>query len=410
MPRQIINAYPRFRKIKSLIESGDYVAAVHSGLDFFRYVATRYIRKEVFNHQAYDGDDFYTREMEELLAGILRNEHTPREAVLLVQKELPEIESMEAYDDYCLAFFDHIHEAIDFRLADPGIYLSELDKQIARYSQEYKTDMANGSFELYCGLSRYDQLNDLVSKKIAYLKQLNAAAELDRIVEEYLHLPSVSAMVVDEQMKKGNDEETLALLDKLLSVYKEDGYTASEPLHLKKAVILQKRGDTMDAAEEYRRIFRQHLSNKPLYFSLMKALVPPESWDVFVVKAFEDIPHITDDDCKVVCDLIVSEQKYACLLKILKQNRISFERTTIFRKYAPYMSEEHQHDYTAFILHDLRDRLSIARSNDYPYIVDELNTLFKSCPKSKTVVKEFLKEIIVQYRNRPALLRALGIK
>ena len=43
---------------------------------------------------------------------MLRDEATPIESVAMAQKEMAEIEKMEAYDDYCLCFFDHIHEAI----------------------------------------------------------------------------------------------------------------------------------------------------------------------------------------------------------------------------------------------------------------------------------------------------------
>ena len=47
---------------------------------------------------------------------MLRDEATPIESVATAQKEMAEIEKMKAYDDYCLFFFDHVREAINFRL------------------------------------------------------------------------------------------------------------------------------------------------------------------------------------------------------------------------------------------------------------------------------------------------------
>lgn len=47
---------------------------------------------------------------------------------------MAEIEKMKAYDDYCLFFFDHVREAINFRLADADTYLADLDKQIKHHT------------------------------------------------------------------------------------------------------------------------------------------------------------------------------------------------------------------------------------------------------------------------------------
>lgn len=47
---------------------------------------------------------------------------------------MAEIEKMKAYDDYYLFFFDHVREAINFRLADADTYLADLDKQIKHHT------------------------------------------------------------------------------------------------------------------------------------------------------------------------------------------------------------------------------------------------------------------------------------
>lgn len=99
MARKIINAYPRFKEFNDLTMAGDNVAAVRKGLDFLRFVGKEYERKQVYDHSEWDGDDFYTREAEEMLANVLRNDRTPKECVETAQKEIVEIEAMEAYDD-----------------------------------------------------------------------------------------------------------------------------------------------------------------------------------------------------------------------------------------------------------------------------------------------------------------------
>ena len=50
--------------------------------------------------------------------------------------------------------------------------------------------------------------------------------------------------------------------------------------------------------------------DKRPYYEKLKELVAKEDWDEFVVKLFGDIPHITDDDCIEVCDMIVEEIEY----------------------------------------------------------------------------------------------------
>ena len=86
---------------------------------------------------------------------------------------------MEAYDDYCLAFFDNVHEAIDFRLASAERYIEEMDKQIERHSKEYKKDLEGGSFEYLYALHKYDALDDLLQKKIDYLRSMGDEKGVD---------------------------------------------------------------------------------------------------------------------------------------------------------------------------------------------------------------------------------------
>lgn len=407
MSKKIINSLPRYKMFRELIDGGDYVAAVRSGLDFSRFVGEEYIRKEVFMRQKYDGDDFFTREVEELLANVLRNQKTPLECVELAKKEIAEIERMEAYDDYCLSFFDNVHEAIQFRLADAEEYLAVIDKQIAMHASEYKQDVDSGMFEYMSVLAKYDALDDLLSKKMDYLYSVGKDEEVMRIVKEYMYMPSVAAAWVNGLMQQGRDDEAIAAIDEVLKVYRVDGYTVTSQLHLKKALLLERKGDMKGVAEEYRSVFRQHLSNKLMCMERIKAIVPQEDWDEFAVKMFGDIPHITDEDCVLVCDMIVEERQYACLLKILMQNQHSFKRVELFKKYAPYMSKDDQRDFAELVIDDLRQRLQYAKSGDYGYIVDELSGLVDAGAEAKKLAMVFIQEIFVQYRNRPALIRRL---
>ena len=123
LSKTMIQFYPKYKQFKALLDAKDYGKAVRSGLDYLRFVAEEYIRLEVYAYQECDGDDFLTYEVEKELAQVLRDEATPIESVAMAQKEMAEIEKMEAYDDCSLCFFDHIREAINFRLADADTYL-----------------------------------------------------------------------------------------------------------------------------------------------------------------------------------------------------------------------------------------------------------------------------------------------
>ena len=99
---------------------------------------------------------------------MLRDEATPIESVATAQKEMAEIEKMEAYDDYCLCFFDHVREAINFRLADADTYLADLDKQIKHHTYEYKRLVNNEYFDQLNSVFRFEELGKLLIKKIEY--------------------------------------------------------------------------------------------------------------------------------------------------------------------------------------------------------------------------------------------------
>ena len=156
---------------------------VRSGLDFLRFVAEEYSRLEVYNNQECDGDDFFTYQVEKELAQVLRDEDTPIESVATAQKEMAEIEKMEAYDDYCLCFFDHVREAINFRLADADTYLADLDKQIKHHTHEYKRLVNDENFDQLSSLFRFEELGKLLIKKIEYLRTHGREKEVDAIID-----------------------------------------------------------------------------------------------------------------------------------------------------------------------------------------------------------------------------------
>ena len=252
----MIQFYPKYKQFKALVDAKDYVNAVRSGLDFLRFVAEEYIRLEVYAYQECDGDDFLTYEVEKELAQVLRDEATPLESVVMVQNEMTEIEKMEAYVDCCLCFFDHIREAINFRLADADTYLADLDKQIKHHTYEYKRLVNDEYFNQLSSMFRFEELGKLLIKKIEYLRSHGRENEVDGIMEEYKYVPDVCSFKINELLEKGLEKDALKEIDKAIAVYGDDGYNTTESWHLQKIDILEKRNDKAGLIEEYRRSFR----------------------------------------------------------------------------------------------------------------------------------------------------------
>ncbi len=403
----MIQSYSKYKRFHALVVAKENEKAVRSGLDFLRFIAEEYIRLEVYNDQECDGDDFFTYQVEKELAEVLRDGATTLDSVAIAKKEMAEIEKMEAYDDYCLCFFDHIREAINYRLADADTYLADLDKQIAAHGRDYKRLVESGDFMTMGSLYRFEELGKLLVKKIEYLQSHDRQEEMEAVMEEYKYVSDICSFKINGLIERGLDEEALEEIDKSIAVYGDDGYNTTEPWHLQKIGILEKRNDKAGIIEEYRRLFRQFLVDKRLYFEKLKALVDEDDWDEFVVKLFGDIPHITDNDCIEVCDMIVEEKKYQCLLKVLMDNRMSFSRVEQFKKYARYMSEEDQATYTNQVIEELRLRLKTAKSKSYGYIVNDIKGMYTCCEVSKKLILEFVEEIAYNYGNRPALMRLL---
>ena len=88
-------------------------------------------------------------------------------------------------------------------------------------------------------------------------------------------------------------------------------------------------------------------------------------------------------------------------------NVMSFSRVQLFKKYAPYMSEEDQATYTNHVIEELRLHLSYAKSKSYGYIVDDIKGMYTCCEVSKKFILDFVEEIEYNYGNRPALMRLL---
>lgn len=172
--------------------------------------------------------------------------------------------------------------------------------------------------------------------------------------------------------------------------------------------ILERRNDRDGVIDEYRRLFRQFLSDKETYYMKLKELVPKDEWKDFSTTLFSDIPSVSDEECVQVCDMIVEERLYGCLAGILMENRTSFQRSKIFAKYARYMDEEGQARFIGMVMEELRQRLTYVKSKSYGYIADEIKILYASCPTGKRMMTKFVGEIAAKYGNRPALMRRLG--
>lgn len=403
----MIQSFSKYKQFKSLVDVKENDMAVRQGLDFLRFVAEEYSRLEVYNYQDFDGDDFFTNDVEKMLAEVLRDENTSLESVGIARNELQMIEKMEAYDNYCLCFFDHVHEAIKYRLDDTESYLEELDKQINHHSWKYKRDIEDKSFSFMSSLSRYEELGKLLVKKIEYLRKHHRQEDAEIVMKEYEYVPSICSFKIDELLQQGLEDEALKEIDKSIAVYGDDSYNTTARWHEQKISILEKRHDKSGVIEEYRRLFRQFLNEKRPCYEKLKSLVPTDVWNDFAMKLFDDIPHVTDKDCVEICDLIVEEKKYQCLLKVLMSNVMSFSRVDLFFKYAPYMSKEDQATYVNHVIEELRLRLKTAKSKSYGYIVDDIKGFYTCGDVAQKLMSDFVSEIAYNYGNRPALMRLL---
>lgn len=72
----MIQSFSKYKQFKSLVDVKENDMAVRQGLDFLRFVAEEYSRLEVYNYQDFDGDDFFTNDVEKMLAEVLRDENT----------------------------------------------------------------------------------------------------------------------------------------------------------------------------------------------------------------------------------------------------------------------------------------------------------------------------------------------
>lgn len=399
--------YTEYRHIHSLIKANEYEKAIRKSLDFLRSVAEKYMRLELYNDQEYDGDDFFTHSVEELLARTLRDDNVPVKIVYEAEDEMMDIEGMEAYCEYYLCSFEHVHEAVSYRLADENTYIAELDKQIARYARDYKRNIERDDFSDSLFLYQYEVLGKLLGKKIEYLKECDRGEECKNIFEEYKYVPAICSLKINELIEKELDDEALMEIDKSINAYGDDDYSNTKEWHLQKIGILKKRHDKKGIIDEYRKLFRQFLSEKRTYFEKLKELVPKNVWNEFVIRLFEDIPHVSDEECIEICDMIVAEKKYQCLLKILMSNVRSFDRVVIFKKYASYMNESDQATYTNRVIDDLRFRLSYAKSKSYGYIMADIKGLYACGEVAQRLVLDYITEIERDYSNRPALMRLL---
>lgn len=151
----------------------------------------------------------------------------------------------------------------------------------------------------------FDDLEDSLLKKIEYLRKPGRQEDAAAVIHEYRHVPAIRSLIINEYIANGDDDGALAAIDEGIAIYGDDGYGSTAKWHKQKIALLEKKGDKRGVIEEYRRLFRQFLSDKKTYFEKLKELVPQEEWKEFATRLFRDIPHVSDEDCISVCDLII---------------------------------------------------------------------------------------------------------
>ena len=391
----------RFRELAVL---KDDVQVVKKGLDFLRYIGDEYMRLEVYNDQYYDGEDFGLQEVRKGLAATLRHEELPIDVVRHVRDEIARIRKMEAYAGYGLLSFDDVDEALSYRLDDPDTYLAGLDKMIRWMGRDY-LEMMEGKESMSLYIPK--ELGQYLLKKVDYLRMHGRDEEADKVIRDFCHVPDIRSMIINKCLEKGNDEAALAAIDEGIGFYGDDCFNTTAKWHKQKITLLEKKGDVKGIIGEYRCLFCQYLSDKQTYYEKLKSLVPHEEWKAFASDLFDGIRHLTDEECILVCGMIVAEGLDGCLFKLLMKNQNSFNCSDIFSRYAAYLSEEEQGRFIGMVIDRLRGKLGYAKSNRYGYIVKELKVLYDSCAIGQRMISEFVSDIRSCYGRRSALMRYL---
>lgn len=309
-----------------------------------------------------------------------------------ILEELSAILPLGAYRAYNIYDVDKLIEKFELDAESP---LSAL-----RIIKEKLVKNESGSWRKY----------ELVLKKVALLNALDRQVEAKQAIQNYISLPEIRAVWVEELLQEGNKEEALDVLDKGICQLKQSNdYRWLPDWKCKKLEIYQLANDKANIVKMARELFVD-AKGKLEYYHLLKQNVNASEWTLFLKGLLEETPFFARGyfyDSDVIADIYAEEKDYVRLMNCAKQlsGRTQLEFLLV---YACHLKDTYAEEILNLFSVLLQEYAEKNVGRDYYEYITKVLRMMLTVKGGEQAVRSLVDIFRVSYKRRSSMMATLA--
>ncbi|MDR2622725.1 MAG: SWIM zinc finger family protein [Dysgonamonadaceae bacterium] len=251
--------------------------------------------------------------------------------------------------------------------------------------------------------------HSLVRSKIELLESAGNKEEVKDTVFQYLYLPEIRKIKLEEQISEKKYWKALALIDEGISLAEEKGHPGTvndwkdEKLSVYK--LMDNKEKVIELAEDLFVNSRESLK----YYHILKTVIPSEKWagylDDFLLKSGKQKRRGIEGH--ILTQIYITEEYWDRLMDYVEKN-VQLGKYNPLGGYESYLKPRYPERMLAFYRSQITEYAAKNMGRDhYKYVADVLKTM-KKYPGGTETVNSLLTHFKSVYSNRRAMMEELG--
>ena len=340
-------------------------------------------------YEDYDGDlGSVCQEAAEQIAEMLET-GLPDDLLKNLTDELSILIKNSNYDNYDLADLDEILFLVSLKTSDFDNGILIIDGVLKSEPDSFRT-------------------HSLVKSKIELLEKEDKKDEVEKVISQYLYLPEIRKIRLNELISGKQYEQAIALIDEGIDLAEKKSHpgTVSDWKDEKLSVyqLMGNKEKIVVLAEDLFITGR----NSMKYYHILKNVIPTEKWanylDDFLSKSGKRQKWGLGD---VLAKIYIEEKYWDRLMSYVEKN-IHLGKYCSLGEYESYLKKQYPERMLAYYRTQITNYAANNMGRDhYKYVSDVLKTMRKY-PGGNEIVNNLLTHFKSVYSNRCAMMEELG--
>ena len=383
-----------FNQMDTFLEKADFFLNLEAmdnsiaiALQVLRSIGENYDDELLYDDGISSSD--YCEQAGDLLLKVIEHPKTTQAQKMEILQGLREIAEISIFREYDLYDVDELMMQINLSIQPAEKALELIDELL---------EVRKGTCDIY----------QLVLRKVNLLLEQNEEQKADDTIRQYLYLTEIRRMEVDKLIARCQYDEAICLLNDGIEIAEREMHSGTVGEWLKMKLDIYEITHRVSEVIDTCRLLFVVGSDKLIYYSKLKTLVPKEQWKSFLDRMMKEA-ELSDYFSFVGNDkaeIYVKEKDNDSLFSLLSSVR--YNQLEALMKYAHYLKDTHSEKLIAIytsLLNDYAER-NLGREH-YEFIARVLSCIRK-LNGGQAVVKSLVAEFRIKYKRRPAMMEVLG--